>query len=120
MAGSIVPSSGPDPLLDGGPTAACAARVDYAAGGDVNGNPVVPADTGAGRMPVPDSIAIPIGRNRDTANMPAQGPRQGRRSGPSVNPTGSDNASNRDSSYIALDGRKLEPLLNPPPCFSVH
>ena len=29
---------------------------------------------------------------------------------------GRSNAMNGDSAYVSLDGRKLEPLLNPPPC----
>jgi len=112
LAGSIVQPSKPDPLLDGGPTAPCAAGVDYAAGIDVNGQPVVPADTAARPVPVPDSIAIPIGRHAPGQNA-AQGPT-------APNPASPGAASNRDSSYIALDGKKLEPLLNPPPCGAVH
>ncbi len=112
LAGSIVQPSKPDPLLDGGPTSACAAGVDYAAGIDVNGQPVVPADTAARPVPVPDSVAIPIGRR-----APGQNAAQG---GAAPNPASPGAASNRDSSYIALDGKKLEPLLNPPPCGAVH
>ena len=104
--------SKPDPLLDSGPTVACAAGVDFAPGVDVNGNAVVPADSSARRVPVPDSIAIPIPRNRTAAAAPTPNTR------PDRQPT--DNASNRDSAYVALDGRKLEPLLNPPPCNSVR
>jgi hypothetical protein len=113
MAGSIVQSSKPDPLLDSGPTDPCAARVDYSAGIDVNGRPVVPADVAARPVPVPDSIAVPIARNR----TPGSGRNSRRGSRPN---RANDDASNRDSSYIALDGRKLEPLLNPPPCGAVH
>ncbi|HEX4637724.1 MAG TPA: hypothetical protein VH189_16195, partial [Rhizomicrobium sp.] len=47
LAGSIVQSSKPDPLLDSGPTVSCAAGVDYAPGIDVNGQPAVPADVAA-------------------------------------------------------------------------
>src|SRR5262249_46278631 len=110
LAGSIVPSSRPDPLLDGGPTAPCAAGADYAAGIDVNGQPVVPANAAARPVPVPDSIAVPIGQNRA---RPGQG-----------NRPGTDNAANtasgRDSAYVALDGRQLDPLINPPPCGAVR
>jgi hypothetical protein len=91
VAGTIAKPSKPDPLLDGGPTTPCAAGVDYAAGSDANGAPVVPADVGAPRVPVPDAIAIPLAKNS----------RQSR--------TG-------DSAYVSLDGKKLAPLLNPPPC----
>jgi hypothetical protein len=106
FAGGIVQPSRPDPLLDGGPTDPCAAGVDYAPAVDANGQPVVPADVAAGRVPLPDTVAIPIGGGRG----PAFGSRSGR----------PNNASNRDSTWVALDGRKLEPLLNPPPCGPVR
>jgi hypothetical protein len=97
-AGTIAGPSKPDPLLDGGPTTPCAAGVDYAAGSDANGAPVVPADVGAPPVPVPDGIVVPVG------------PQASRRGG--INPaTGAGN-----SAYVALDGKKLAPLLNPPPC----
>jgi hypothetical protein len=94
-AATMAGPSKPDPLLDGGPTTACAAGADYAAGIDANGNAVVPADVGAQRVPVPDEIAIPLARG-------SQGGR--------VRPT----AGNSD--YVSLDGKKLAPLLNPPAC----
>ena len=97
-AGTIAGPSKPDPLLDGGPTTPCAAGVDYAAGRDANGAPVVPADVGAPPVPVPDGIVVPVG------------PRASRSGG--INPaTGAGN-----SPYVALDGKKLAPLLNPQPC----
>jgi hypothetical protein len=97
-AGTIAKSSKRDPLLDGGPTAPCAARADYAAGTDANGAPVVPADVGAPPVPVPGGIVIPVGP-------------QASRSG-GINPaTGAGN-----SAYVTLDGKKLAPLLNPPSC----
>lgn len=95
-AGTIAGPSKPDPLLDGGPTAPCAAGADYAAGTDANGAPVAPADVGAPPVPVPDAIAIPIGPQAGGGLNPA---------------TGAGN-----SAYVSLDGRKLAPLLNPPPC----
>jgi hypothetical protein len=82
----------PDPLLDAGPTAPCAARVDYSGGADVNGNPVVPADVGAQHVPVPGTVMVPLPGN-------AQG-----------------NGNGRDSAYVALDGKKLDALVNPKPC----
>ena len=93
----------PDPLLDGGPTSPCMAGPDYEAGVDVNGHPVVRADEQASRVPVPDEIAVPLhsgqaqarGRGRPNAASPAQ--------------VG-------NSPYVALDGRRLDPLLNPKPC----
>ena len=92
-AGTIAKPTPRDPLLDGGDTTACAAGVDYAAGVDVNGKPVVPADAGARPVPVPDSIAVPL-----------QG---GRRAG---------RGRSGEGAYVTLDGRKLDPLLNPKPC----
>ncbi len=81
-----------DPLLDGGPTAPCAAGVDYSGGADVNGNPVVPADVAAARVPVPATVAVPLAGN-------AKGTGAG-----------------RNSAYVGLDGRKLDALVNPKPC----
>jgi hypothetical protein len=97
-AGTIANPSKPDPLLNGGPTAPCAGGTEYAAGTDANGAPVVPADVGAPPVPVPEGIVVPVG---------PQASRSGR-----INPaTGAGN-----SAYVALDGKKLAPLLNPPPC----
>jgi hypothetical protein len=107
-AGAITQPSRPDPLLDSAPTAPCAAGVDYAAGTDSNGQAVVPADVAARPVPVPDAIAIPL------RNAPPTDGRWGRSS--AANPQ----AAGRDSTYVSLDGRKLEPLLNPTPCGAVH
>ena len=117
--GSITQPSRPDPLLDGGPTDPCAARLDYADGVDANGNAVVPADVEARPVPLPDSIAVPIGNNR------TRGPGQSQRQNQGRNNPRQANAANPvtlggDSTYIAIDGRKLEPLVNPPPCAPVH
>ena len=95
LAGPITQPSRPDPLLDGGPTAPCAAGADYAPGADANGAAVAPADVGAGPVPVPDAIAIPLNR----------GHREGR-SRPGL----------PDSAYVRIDSARLAPLLNPPPC----
>jgi len=99
--------SKPDPLLDGGPTTACAAGTDYAAGTDVNGQDVVPADVAAGRVPLPDAVAIPL-----AGNPAANGGRHQHRSNPQTLPQ----TLGGDSTYVSLDGKKLEPLLNPPSC----
>jgi hypothetical protein len=82
----------PDLLLDPGPTTPCAAGVDYSGGADVNGNPVVPSDTGAAPVPVPGTIAVPLAGN-------ARGAKAG-----------------RNSAYVGLDGKKLDALVNPKPC----
>jgi len=98
LAATMAGPSKPDPLLDGGPTAPCAAGADYAAGTDANGATVAPADVGARPVPVPEAIAIPLNQRRH-------------RSGPSRPNSGSPN-----SAYVSIDGAKLAPLLNPPPC----
>ena len=96
LAATMAGPSKPDPLLDGGPTASCAAGADYAAGTDANGDAVPPADVGSRSVPVPQAIAVPLNQGRP-----------GHRDGPSRNP---------DSAYVSIDGSKLAPLLNPPPC----
>ena len=100
LAATMAQPSKPDPLLDGGPTSSCAAAADYAAGTDANGQAVIPADVAAGRVPLPDAVALPLGNHR--------GNQTARRGGP--------NRPNGDSAYVSLDGKKLEPLLNPQPC----
>jgi hypothetical protein len=95
QAATMAGPSKPDPLLDGGSTTACAAGVDYAAGTDATGGKVAPADGDARPVPVPDGIAIPLG----------SASQKGR-----VRPT------TAESSYVSLDGKKLEPLINPKPC----
>jgi hypothetical protein len=84
----------PDPLLDGrvdGPCAAALAGPDYAAGVDSEGHPVVPPDVGVPPIAIPDQVVVPL---------PGAG--RGRRGG--------------ESGYAAIDGRRLEPLVNPGRC----
>ncbi|HEY2010711.1 MAG TPA: hypothetical protein VGH23_17110 [Rhizomicrobium sp.] len=78
----------PDPLLNDGPTAPCAAGVDYSGGIDVNGNAVVPADVAPQHIPVPGQVLVPLHGNGNGQN----------------------------SAYAAIDGKKLDALVNPPPC----
>ena len=85
-------------LLDGGPTSPCMAGPDYQAGVDVNGHPVVPADEQASRVPVPDQIAVPLHSGQRAVRRDRSVPGQ------------------TDAPYVALDGRRLDPLLNPKPC----
>jgi hypothetical protein len=96
-AAPITGPSKPDPLLDGGPTAPCAADTEYAAGADVNGRPVAPADIDTRRVPMPDAIAVPLARSSPFGARMRKAP-------------------GGDSAYITLDGRKLDPLVNPQPC----
>jgi hypothetical protein len=109
LAGSIAQSSGLDPLLDGGPTVPCAAGVDYAPAIDVNGRAVVPADAATGRVPVPNAVVIPLGARASQAAGTGGGQATGNQPA-NLQTQGSKGA------YVVLDGRKLEPLLNPPPC----
>ena len=99
VAGTMAKTSKPDPLLDGGPTTPCAAGVDYAGGTDVNGKPVVPADVASRPVPVPDGIMVPVGGTGQT--------RGGR---------GNANPATGNGAFVGLDGKKLDPLLNPKPC----
>jgi len=102
-AGTMARPHQPDPLLDGGPTSPCMAGPDYQAGVDVNGHPVAPADEQAARVPVPDQIAVPLHSGQTQASRPG-----GSNAASPVQPG--------NSPYVALDGRRLDPLLNPKPC----
>jgi hypothetical protein len=83
----------PDPLLDApvnGPCEAALDQPDLVAGTDVEGHPVAPADLAHDPVPLEGQIMVPL--------KPARG-----RGG--------------NSAYVAVDGKKLDPLLNPkPPC----
>ena len=71
----------------------CDPRLDrpgYVGGVDVAGNPVRPADLAAARQPVPDEILVPLG-HRERAGRSSDGP------------------------MVGLDGKALEPILNPTP-----
>jgi hypothetical protein len=94
LAGTITGRADPDPLLGGGPATPCAAGVDYAAGADVNGDPITAADLGARPVPMPDAIAVPLARPAGRMRFDPGG----------------------ESAYVTLDGRRLEPLVNPLPC----
>jgi len=52
-----------DPGLDG---------PDYVAGADVNGNPVMSADIPTAKVPVPDSIVVPLGGRAAKHHAPAE------------------------------------------------
>jgi hypothetical protein len=97
FAGRITQPAKPDPILDGGDMHSCLAGADLASGMDVTGQPVVPADTGAPPVPLPDQVLVPVGGD------PSRRGRARNRAAP-------------DGPYVALDGRKLAPLLDPGPC----
>ena len=83
----------PQPLLHDGTSGPCDPGLmgpDYVPGVDVNGNPVRPADLAGRRNPVPDSVLMPL-KKQDRHGQVEEGP------------------------VVALDGRALEPILNPPP-----
>ncbi len=112
LAGTVAKPHKPDPLLDGGPTAPCAAGTDYTAGTDANGKAVVAADVAARPVPVPDEISIPVGGSGAQAPAPTRRSRGRQAANPSADPR----MLGGQGSYVSLDGRKLGPLLNPPPC----
>lgn len=87
----IAVRNAPQSLLHDGAKGACdpgLAGPDYVPGVDVNGNPVKPADLTKNNIPVPNSVLVPL----------AKSGQHGRDDGP----------------LVAIDGRQLEPILNPP------
>jgi hypothetical protein len=68
FGGTISRSTGPDPILTGGPSGPCDPRAegpDFVPGTDINGNPVVPATVGAKPVPVPQALLVPVGHGRN-------------------------------------------------------
>jgi hypothetical protein len=97
LAGTIAHPTPRDPLLDGGAPTGCAQAPDYVDAQDTTGKPVAPADVSGQAIPVPDSLTVPLhadSRRAVAANRPQLS----------------------NTPYINLDGKKLAPLLNPPPC----
>ena len=93
----ITARGAPQPILGGSATGPCDPRLDgpdYVPGVDVNGNPVAPADLATARNPVPDGVLVPLKQRGRHA-----------RSG--------------ESPVVALDGRTLDPVLNPLPACPV-
>ena len=84
----------PEPLLrDGGAKTRCDPRLSgpgFVPGTDADGEPVPPADLAGARIPVPAEILVPL--------------RSGKR-----------NARPGETPVIALDGKVLDPILNPAP-----
>jgi hypothetical protein len=85
------------PLLHDGMQGPCDPRLagpEYAPGTDVNGNPVAPAGLARGAVPVPDEVLVPLNK-RGRHGRSAEGP------------------------MVAIDGRSLDPILNPLPACPV-
>lgn len=102
LAATMAQPSKPDPLLDAGPASPCMESPDYAGGIDVNGRPVAAADEGARPVPLPDAIAVPLHNGRQNGGQSGgHNGRQGARA---------------DSTYVSIDGKRLDPLVNPKPC----
>ena len=84
----------PEPLLrDGGAKTRCDPRLSgpgFVPGTDVDGEPVPPADLAGARIPLPAEILVPL--------------RIGKR-----------NVRPGETPVIALDGKALDPILNPAP-----
>lgn len=77
-------------LLGGGKSGPCDPKLDqpnYVGQVDVSGNPIVPADVPAEKSPVPGGVLVPLNKEGRGARGPV----------------------------IALDGKALDPLLNPAP-----
>jgi len=90
------PAPSPMPRLDPCTAADTRQGADYVPGVDAEGRPVARADIGAAPVPVPDTVYVPLrgsGRGRGAAG-------RGRGEPP----------------YAAIDGKRLDPLLNPPAC----
>ena len=83
----------PEPLLHDGVKGSCDPQRQspgFVSGVDVNGNPVVPADLARAKNPVPAEILVPLR-------------------------SGSPNGSPGETPVIAMDGKALDPILNPAP-----
>jgi hypothetical protein len=85
----------PDLLLhDGGAKTRCDPRLSepgFVPGTDVDGRPVPPADLAGARTPIPAEILVPLRNGKQRNARPGETP------------------------VIALDGKALEPILNPAP-----
>jgi hypothetical protein len=76
FGGAISRSTGPDPILTGGPPGPCDPRADgadFVPGTDINGNPVVPANVGAKPVPVPQALLVPVGHGRNAPQAMVSG-----------------------------------------------
>lgn len=87
-----------DSILEGPPPNPCTQGADYVPGVDAAGQPVARADIGAEHTAIPDQVYVPL-PNRGGLGRGGRGP------GPEAG-----------QPYATIDGRRLEPLINPPPC----
>jgi hypothetical protein len=99
IAGPVL-AAPPSPTPRPQPCAAALEGPDYVPGVDAEGQEVARADIGAPRVPLPDTVYVPLR---------GQGQRQGRGRGPAGRGQG-------NPPYAAIDGRRLEPLVNPAGC----
>jgi hypothetical protein len=96
MAGSsahagIAIRGAPEPLLHDSVKGSCDPQLQspgFVSGVDVNGNPVAPADLARAENPVPAEILVPLR-------------------------SGSPKVPSREAPVIAMDGKALDPILNP-------
>ena len=105
------PARGADDLLNGAPPPPCQAGADYVAGQDAEGGAVAPADLTKAKVPAPDAAAVPLARGRQARNT-------SRRSRDFDDPGDGAPPVGADSPYVSLDGKMLDPLLNPAPCIN--
>lgn len=108
LAAGITRPSHHDPLLDGvvdGPCAGLTGGPGYVPGTDAEGYPMVPADVGAGPVPIPDQMVVPLHR-----------PGAGRHDAEGHDRHGSKDRADTDGPYAVIDGARLAPLLQAPAC----
>ena len=101
-----IPALAAESVSDGAQPGPCAAAMegpDYVPGADAYGQPVVRADLGAEHTSVPDQVFIPL-------------PNRGGRGGNAGPLPGTPVSKTNGGPYAAIDGRRLDPLINPKPC----
>jgi hypothetical protein len=101
----LAPASGfaAQSILDGPKPNPCADNPDYVPGIDANGQPVAGADEGARPVPVPGQILVPL-TQRQAQRGPQRDAQRGAQRG---------GRAGGDPAYTVLDGKRLEPLVNP-------
>ena len=97
---AATPGFAADSILDGPKPNPCADSPDYVPGVDANGRSVARADEGAQPVPVPGRILVPLSRQRGPQRGAQSGAQRGGQAG-------------GDPTYTVLDGKRLDPLVNP-------